>query len=274
MNHCCTPKTNMVNQLYLNFSVQFSCTVVSDSFRPHGLLHAWLPCPSPTSGACSDSCPLSWWCHPTNSSSVVPFSSCLQSFLASGSFPMNQFKTPQFLKSWKKNSVTICVSPFPLVCVCVFSPVPRCVIIDFFFPPWVWMSWDKCERSGGGEAQRWLQVREKGWNLRERRVDGTEAWRTPGCASSAPLPGVAYISTGSYQLPGPTHEVLRLHLVAGKNPPFSPRREPVGIPRAGQWLITGRLPTPTSLLDRKEAPGVLYSMKDSTGVQGPGPTRG
>ena len=55
------------------------------------LQHASLPCPSPTSRACSNSCPLSWWCHPTISSSVIPFSSCLQSFPASGSFPMSQF---------------------------------------------------------------------------------------------------------------------------------------------------------------------------------------
>ena len=74
-------------------SVQFSCTVKYDSLRPHGLQHARLPCPSPTPGACSNSCPSSQWNHPTISSSVVPFSSCLQSFPASGSFPMSQFFT-------------------------------------------------------------------------------------------------------------------------------------------------------------------------------------
>ena len=58
-------------------SVQFSCSVVSDSLWPHGLQHTRLPCPSPTPGACSNSCPSSWCCHPTISSSVVPFSSCL-----------------------------------------------------------------------------------------------------------------------------------------------------------------------------------------------------
>ena len=68
---------------------QFSCSVVSDSLRPHGLQHARLPCPSPTPGACSDSCLLSQWCHPTISSSVIPFSSCLQSLPASGSFPVS-----------------------------------------------------------------------------------------------------------------------------------------------------------------------------------------
>ena len=60
---------------------------------PHGLQHARLPCPSPTPGACSNSCPLSQWCHPTNSSSVILFTSCLQSFSASRSFPVSQFFT-------------------------------------------------------------------------------------------------------------------------------------------------------------------------------------
>ena len=68
----------------------FSRSVVSNSLRPHGLQHTRLPCPSPSLGVCSNSCPLSWWCHPIISSSVIPFSSCLQSFPASGSFPMSQ----------------------------------------------------------------------------------------------------------------------------------------------------------------------------------------
>ena len=71
-------------------SVQFSCSVVSDSLRPHGLQHVRLSCPSSTLGAYSNSCPSSRWCHLTISSSVVPFSSRLQSFPASGSFPMSQ----------------------------------------------------------------------------------------------------------------------------------------------------------------------------------------
>ena len=72
-------------------SVQFSCSVMSDSLQPHGLQHARSPCPSPVPGVSSNSCPLSQWCHPTISSAVVPFSSCLQSFPASWSFPMSQF---------------------------------------------------------------------------------------------------------------------------------------------------------------------------------------
>ena len=84
---------NIQNNYWTFSSVQFSHSVVSDSLRPHGLQHANLPCPSPIPGACSNSCPLSWWCHPTISSSVIPFSSCLQSSPTSGSFPVNQFFT-------------------------------------------------------------------------------------------------------------------------------------------------------------------------------------
>ena len=72
-------------------SVQFSHSVVSDSLQPHGLQHARPPCPSPTPGVYSNSCPLNRWCHPTISSSVIPFSSHLQSFPASGAFQMSQF---------------------------------------------------------------------------------------------------------------------------------------------------------------------------------------
>ena len=71
--------------------VQFCCSIVSDSLRLHGLQHDRPPCPSPTPGACPNSCPLSQWCHPTISSSVIPFSSHLQSFPASGSFLTSQF---------------------------------------------------------------------------------------------------------------------------------------------------------------------------------------
>ena len=69
---------------------QFSHSVVSDSLWPRGLQHARLPCPSSIPRACSNSCPSSWWCHSTISSSVDPFCFCLQSFLASGYFPMRQ----------------------------------------------------------------------------------------------------------------------------------------------------------------------------------------
>ena len=71
-------------------SVQFSHSVVSNSLRSHEPQHARPPCPSPTSRVHPNPCPLSWWCHPNISSSVVPFSFCPQSFPASGSFPMSQ----------------------------------------------------------------------------------------------------------------------------------------------------------------------------------------
>ena len=71
-------------------SVKFICSVVSDSLWPHEPQHAMLPCPSPTPRIYPNSCPLSWWCHLTISSSVVPFSSCPQSFPTSGSFQMSQ----------------------------------------------------------------------------------------------------------------------------------------------------------------------------------------
>ena len=78
---------------WINYSVQFSCSVMSDSLWPHGLQHARLPCPSPFPRACPNSRPLSQWCHPTISSPVTRFSSCPQSFPASGSLQMSQFFT-------------------------------------------------------------------------------------------------------------------------------------------------------------------------------------
>ena len=82
-------------------TIQFSHSVMSDSLQPHGLQHARPPCPSPTPGVYPNSCPLSWWCHPTFSSSVVPFSSCPQSSPASGSFPVSQ------LFSWDGQSTGV-----------------------------------------------------------------------------------------------------------------------------------------------------------------------
>ena len=91
-------------------SVQFSHSVVSDSLWPRGRQHTRLSCPSPTPRAYSNSCPLSQWCHPTISSSVVPFSSCLQSFPASGSFPVSQF----FASDGQSNGVSASASVLPM----------------------------------------------------------------------------------------------------------------------------------------------------------------
>ena len=87
---------------------QFSHSVMSNSLWPHGWQHAWLPCPSPTPKA--NSCPSTRWYHPTISSSVVPFSSCLQSFPASGSFPMSQF----FTSDGQNIGVSTLVSVLPM----------------------------------------------------------------------------------------------------------------------------------------------------------------
>ena len=74
----------------MDSSVQFSHSVMSDSLQPHGLQDSWPPCPSPTPKVYPNSCPLSQWCHPTISSSIIPFSSHFQSFPSSASFPMSQ----------------------------------------------------------------------------------------------------------------------------------------------------------------------------------------
>ena len=86
-------KKREVRSLQAQCLVQFSRSVVSDSLRPRESQHARPPCPSPTPGVHSDSCPLSQWCHPAISSSVVPFSSCPQSLPASESFPVSQLFT-------------------------------------------------------------------------------------------------------------------------------------------------------------------------------------
>ena len=83
-------ETGITSATNREFQFQFSRSVVSDSLRPHESQHTRPPRPSPTPGVHSNSCPSSRWCHPAISSSIVPFFSCLQSLLASGSFPMNQ----------------------------------------------------------------------------------------------------------------------------------------------------------------------------------------
>ena len=109
-------------------SVQFS-SVVSDSLQPHALQHARLPYPS-TPRACWNSCPLSHWCHPTISSSVVPFSYCLQSFPASGSIQMNQF----FALGGQNIGVSASASVFPMN-------------IQDWFPFW-WTGWISLQSKG------------------------------------------------------------------------------------------------------------------------------
>ena len=115
-------------------SVQFRRSVVSDSLRPHGLQHIRPPCPSPTPRVYSNSWPLSWWCHPTISSSVVPFSSCHQSFPASGSFPMSQF----FASGGQSWSSSASASVLPMN------------IYDWF--PLGWLVWSPCSPRDSQES--------------------------------------------------------------------------------------------------------------------------
>ena len=95
--------SEQLNKLLFQFS-QFSRSVVSNSLQPNESQHARPPCPSPTIRVYSNSCPLSWWCYPAISSSVVPFSSCPQSLPASGSFPMSQ------LLAWGGQSTEVSAS--------------------------------------------------------------------------------------------------------------------------------------------------------------------
>ena len=106
-----TPVTKLLIFQYsiLAGSVQFTRSVISDSLWPHGQQQARPPCPSPTPGACSNSCPLSRWCHPTISSSVIPFS-CLQSFPATVSFPVSQF----FASGGQRIGVSASASVLPM----------------------------------------------------------------------------------------------------------------------------------------------------------------
>ena len=112
----------MIHQFHSNYihlfsgSVQFSHSVVSNSLRPHGLQHARPPCPSPTHGVYSNSCPLIQWCYPTISSSVVYFSSFLQSFPASGSIQMSQL----FTSGSQSTGVSASASVFSMNIQCWF----------------------------------------------------------------------------------------------------------------------------------------------------------
>ena len=112
------------------YSVQFSCSVVSKSLRPHEPQHARPPCPSPTPRVHPNPCPLSQWCHPIIPSSVIPFSSCPRYFPASGSFPMSQL----FESGGQRIGVSASTSVFPIN------------IHDWF--PWGWTGWISFQSKG------------------------------------------------------------------------------------------------------------------------------
>ena len=131
-------------------SVQFSHSVMSNSLQPHGLQHARLPCPSPTPGVYSNSCPLHRWCHPTISSSVIPFFSCLQSFPASEFFPVSQFFTlggqsigvsasasvlPMNIQGWFPLGLTGLISLQPKGLSRVFFSTISSSVLSFLYGP-------------------------------------------------------------------------------------------------------------------------------------------
>ena len=144
MRHCDNPKLQDLSVTLLRFiytyketgirnGVQFSHSAVSDSLHPHGLQDIRLPCPTPTTRACSKSWSSHQWCHPSISSSVVPFSSCLQSFPASGSFLRSQFFASR-LKYWVSASASV----LPMN------------IQDWF--PLGWTSWSPCSPRDSQES--------------------------------------------------------------------------------------------------------------------------
>ena len=119
---CLICKNEFNNNRAAMGNLLFSCSVVSNSLRPRELQHTRIPCPSPSPGVCSNSRPLNQWCHPTISSSVIPFS-CLQSFPASGSFPMSQL----FTSDGQSIGASASASVLPInVCKTVsIMPVPQ-----------------------------------------------------------------------------------------------------------------------------------------------------
>ena len=129
MSYSCLKPFKVPHEIQFS-SVQFSRSGVSNSLWPHEPQHARPPCPSPTPGAYSNSCSSSWWCHPTISSSVAPFFSCLQSFPASGSFPRSQF----FTSGGQSIGVSASVSVLPMN------------IQDWF--PFRWTGWISLQSKG------------------------------------------------------------------------------------------------------------------------------
>ena len=142
----------MFDRSFLYFSsVQFSRTVVSDSLQHHESQHAGPPCPSPTPRVYPNPCPSSWWCHPAISSSVIPFSSCPQSFPALGSFPLSQLFTwgghsdqkdhnnlDYLLATSKQVHTDISKQGHRVSGLCLFfHPLSGCIMSSLQFPFWV-----------------------------------------------------------------------------------------------------------------------------------------
>ena len=189
-------------QSFLGFSsVQFSHSVVSDSLWPHGLQHARLPCLSPTPGVYSNSCPLSQWCHPTISSSVVPFSSCPQSFPASGSFPTSQF----FASGGQSIGVSASASVLPMNTQ------------DWF--PLGWTGWISSQSKGlsrvfsnttvqkhqffGAQLSLCSTSHIHTWPLENHSFDQTDLCDSPSKTKTKPSPFIKLTQSGTLSSTGP-----------------------------------------------------------------------
>ena len=160
-------RSNQSNLKEVN-SAQFSHSVVSDSLQPHELQHAKLPCPSPTPGVYSNSCLLSQWCHLTISSSVIPFSSCLESFLASGSFQMSQF----FTTGDQSIGVSASASVLPMN---IQDWLPLGWTSWISLQPWIFFSW--CWERMRAEEKGVTEDEMVGWY---HQLNGHEFEQTPG----------------------------------------------------------------------------------------------
>ena len=144
--------TTDVHQL----SVHFSRPIMSNSLQPHGLQHARLPCPSPTPRACPNSHLSSQWCHPTISTSVVPFSSCLQSFPASVSFPMSQIF---FTSCGQSIGVSASASVLPMN-IQDWFPLGLTGLIYWMDAEYYVGTWEAWKTSGGQEQRTYLGTKQ------------------------------------------------------------------------------------------------------------------
>ena len=162
-------------------SVQFSCSVMSDSLRPHGLQHARPLCPSPTPGVYSNSYPLSRWSHPTTSSSVIPFSSHLQSFPASESFQMSRF----FASGGQSIGVSASASVLPMN------------IQDWF--PLEWTGWISLMGMGTVKSSYGMKAQEWEFTRHTEKLECSQSGMGPGRGHHIPKP-IEKCSLGELQM--------------------------------------------------------------------------
>ena len=174
-------------------TVQFSCSVVSNSLRPHESQHTRPPCPSPTPGVHSDSCPSSQWCHPAISSSVIPFSSCPQSLPASESFPMSQLLKP--LLMW-----------CPTLFLLYFLFVWRATKGEIWFPVW-----------HGGKPSTTHEHTLELWVRKKFTLHRSSLYFRTFILQQLLLPSLTYLFYGKYYLHSSSNCILRTTFIRLKS---------------------------------------------------------